>query len=62
MLEGNIGSGSRRSIGIGKRIRTGQKDSDAGDQSVETLREAAIFAGADKSDLAATLENRITRH
>ena len=30
-----------------------------GESSVESAREAAIFAGADKSDLGATLENRI---
>lgn len=57
MQEGNNGSGSRRSIGMGKHMRSGKRFG-CGGSSVEAL-EAAIFAGADKSDLGATLENRI---
>jgi len=50
----NNGSGSRRSIGMGKRFG-------CGGSSGEALEKAAIFAGADKSDLGATLQNSIQR-
>ena len=56
MREDNKGSGSRRSIGIRKTLEIGQKIRMRGAQAVDALREAAIFAGTDKSDLGATLE------
>ena len=60
MQVGNNGSGSRRSIGMGKHMGSGKRFG-CGGSSGEALEKAAIFAGADKSDLGATLQNSIQR-